>query len=68
MGNGNCLRSDWWWEQHCQWNQRPTRGANHAGVANGTDGTTGEIDAGANETWQGYMLNLIGVRHVTLLL
>ena len=51
MGNGHCLRSDWWWEQHSQWNQRPTRGANHAGVANSTDGTTGEIDAGANETW-----------------
>ena len=64
VGNGHCLRSDWWWEQHCQWNQRPTRGANHAGVANSTDGTTGEIDAGANETWQGYMLNLLGMRHI----
>lgn len=68
VGNGHCLRSDWWWEQHSQWNQRPTRGTNHAGAANSTDGTTGEIDAGANETWQGYMVNLIGMRHITLLL
>ena len=56
MGHGHRLCSDWWREQHRQWSERPTSGTNHAGVEDRKDGTAGEIDARAHETWQRFQV------------